>query len=423
MITRRDLLGGIGAGAALALTARGVPRVQASAADAWAGLEAQFQLPAGFAYFNTAGLGACPRAVSDRVKAAMDREEASPSPGHDEEDWTRIRGKCAALLGPSATASEIALISTATEGINIILNGIPLEAGDEVITSTHEHVALAIPLLHKMKTTGIAVRTFEPDPGSPAGTLARVRALVTPRTRAIFVSHVTCTTGQVLPVNELGRLAAERRIWFLLDGAQSLAQFPIDIAATGAHCFTASCHKWLMGPKRTGILWVRRDRLPGLSSVVLGAYSDQSNSLAARELTLRSDAQRFEYGTQNDALVYGVEGACDFVQALGLARIRDHNRRLADSFRSALERAGRAEILSPSDAGARSAIVTFRLPGRDNRQVASTLTGKRLRVRIVTEAGLDAVRASFHVCNTDAHVAALADAVAALSLLPGSSNR
>lgn len=413
MIRRREFLARVGGAGALAAS-RGLAAAQPPATDAWAGLASQFQFPAGFTYFNTAGLGACPRAVSDRVKAAMDREEESPSPGHSEADWTRIRGKCAALLGPAAAPAEIALVSTATEGINIILNGLPLKAGDGIIASTHEHVALAIPLLHKMKTVGIVVRTFEPDLRAPAGTVARVRALLTPRTRAIFVSHVTCTTGQVLPVEDLGRLAAERRVWFALDGAQSLAQFPIDIAATGAHCFTASCHKWLMGPKRTGVLWVRRDRLPELSSCVVGAYSDEANSLADRRLTLRSDAQRFEYGTQNDALVYGIEAACDFVQALGLARIWERNRQLAESFRAALQRLPHVELLSPSDAPSRSAIVTFRVPGRDNREVASAITARRLRVRSVTEAGLDAVRASFHVCNTDAHVAALADAVAAL---------
>ena len=413
-IKRRDFLTGLGTAGTLAMSGRAAAFPQATPDGAWAGLASQFQFPAGFIYLNTAGLGPCPRAVSDRVKAAMDREEESPSPGHNEEDWTRIRGKCAALLGASATASEIALVSTATEGINIILNGIALRPGDEVVTSSHEHVALAIPLLHKIKTAGIVIRTFEPDLRSPAGTVERARALMTARTRLIFVSHVTCTTGHVLPVAELGRLAAERGAWFALDGAQSLAQFPIDVAATGAHCFTASCHKWLMGPKRTGILWVRRDRLPELSSAVVGAYSDQSNSLATRELTLRLDAQRFEYGTQNDALIYGIEAACDFVQGLRLAGIWEHNRQLAESFRAAMARHAHVELLSPADAASRSAIVTFRLPGRDNRQVASALTARRLRVRSVTESGLDAVRASFHVCNTDTDATMLSDAVAAL---------
>ena len=423
MIERRDFLAGLGVAAGAVMTppwphdgvAADLARRGQAASDPWRDVREQFQLPGDYAYFNTAGLGASPRAVTDRVKSEMDREERAPSPGHSESDWARIRGKCASLLGPSCSAGEIALVSTATEGINIILNGLTFKPGDEVITSTHEHPALAIPLLHKIGTAGIVVRTFEPDLGSRIGNVDRIRAALTPRTRLVFISHVTCTTGQIMPLAEIGRLAAERKLWFALDGAQSLAQFPIDIAAAGAHCFTASGHKWLMAPKRTGVLYVRQDRLPDLGSTVVGAYSDQTTSLPERRLTLRSDAERFEYGTQNDALIYGVEAAADFVAALGLRRIWEHNRALAERFRGALQSQKAVELLSPDEPEARSAMVTFRLPGRDNRQVANALTGRRLRVRSVTEAGLDAVRASFHVCNTDEEVERLIEAVAHLT--------
>jgi cysteine desulfurase / selenocysteine lyase len=193
-----------------------------------------------------------------------------------------------------------------------------------------------------------------------------------------------------------------------------MAHFPIDVAATGAHFYTASCHKWLMGPKRTGILYVRRDRLPELASVTVGAYSEQTYSLAEGTVTLRADAQRFEYGTQNDALVYGIEAAADFVAALGLTKIWEHSRALAERFRSTLEKMKSVELVSPAESDARSAIVTFRIAGRDNRLVAGALVARRLRVRSLGEAGLNAVRASFHVCNTDAEVDRLIEGVAAI---------
>jgi selenocysteine lyase/cysteine desulfurase len=423
MIERRDFLAGLGAAAGAAMlpssaagaVATGGARRQQAPSDPWRDLRSQFQFPPGYAYFNTAGLGACPRLVSDRVKAEMDREELSPSAAHSEADWARIRGKCAALLGPSCSAGEIALVSTATEGINIVLNGVTFSPGDEVITSTHEHPAVVIPLLQKMKTARIVVRTFEPDLRSRAGNVERIRALLTPRTRLIFVSHVTCTTGQVLPLADIGRLAAERQLWFAVDGAQSFAQFPIDISATGAHCYAASCHKWLMGPKRTGLLYVRKDRLPDLASTVVGAYSDRTTSLAERKLTLRAEADRFEYGTQNDALIYGIETAADLVAALGLPRIWEYSRAMAERFRTALQARSTVELLSPAEPEARSAMVTFRIPGHNNGQVANALTGRRLRVRSVTEAGLDAVRASFHVCNTDQEVDRLVEAVSQIT--------
>lgn len=365
----------------------------------WQLVRAQFHLAPATAYLNTAGLGGSPFAVTNMVKAMMDREEEAPAPGHSEEDWSRIRAKCAALLGRGCSAEEIALVSTATEGINVILNGLGLVRGDEIITSTHEHVALCIPLLHKMKTAGIEVRTFEPDLKRAQGNVDRIAALMTNRTRLVFVSHVTCTTGQIFPVADIARLAASKGILFALDGAQSLCQFPIDISASGADFYTASGHKWLLGPKRTGILYVRKDRLDALTPTIVGAYSDRANSLLDRRLELRSSAQRFEYGTQNGALIYGLEAAADFVSTIGLDAVWKHNQALAEACVAGLGAIPGVELLSPSEPASRSAMVTFHFPGRDNRQVASTLVQRRLRVRSVTEGGLDAVRVSFHVYN------------------------
>jgi len=370
----------------------------------WQALRRQFQLPPDFAYLNTAGLGASPLAVTQTLTAWTDREEANPAPGHSEDDWSRIRARCATLLGPSCGADEIALVSTATEGINAILNTIPLTRGDEVITSTHEHASLVIPLLHKIQTHGIEVRTFEPDLVRPAGNVDRIAALAGPRTRLIFISHVTCTTGQVMPVADIGRFAAARGMAFALDGAQSLAHLPFDVAATGAHYYAASCHKWLLGPKRTGILFVRRDRLSTAVPTTVGAYSDASSSMRDRRLVLRPGAQRFEYGTQNDALIYGIESAVDFVSSIGVPVTWARNRALAEQCVAGLARVPGIELLSPSEPEDRSAIVTFKVAGRDNRQVASELVRRKLRVRSVTEGGLDAVRASFHVYNDSLEV-------------------
>ena len=406
------LAGGLAAGGGIAASGRSraaAPVWPPGLADQndprfWRVLRRQFQLPADFAYLNTAGLGASPLAVTGTLAAWTDREEANPAPGHSEDDWSRIRARCATLLGPSCSADEVALVSTATEGINAILNTIPLTRGDEIITSTHEHASLVIPLLHKIQTHEIEVRTFEPDLVRAAGNVDRIAALAGARTRLIFISHVTCTTGQLMPVADIGRLAAARGIAFALDGAQSLAHVPFDIASTGAHYYAASCHKWLLGPKRTGILYVRRDRLSSAVPTIVGAYSDAASSMQDRRLVLRPGAQRFEYGTQNDALIYGIESAVDFVSSIGVPIIWARNRALGEQCVAGLGRIPGIELLSPSEPQDRSAIVTFKAAGRDNRQVASELVRRKLRVRSVTEGGLDAVRASFHVYNDEAEV-------------------
>jgi selenocysteine lyase/cysteine desulfurase len=379
----------------------------------WQFIRAQFQLPRETDYLNTAGLGSSPSAVTAMIRTMTDREEQAPSATHSEEDWVRIRGKCAAFLGAGCSADEIALVSTATEGINIILNGIAFERGDEVITSTHEHPALNIPLLHKMKTAGIAIRTFEPDLARAQGNVSRIEALLSKRTRLIFISHVTCTTGQIFPIAEIARLAASRGVLFALDGAQSLCQFPIDIKAAGVDFYTASGHKFLLGPKRTGILYVRKDRLEALTPTIVGAYSEQAASLAARRLELRPNAQRYEYGTQNDALIYGLEAGADFISSIGLPEIWAHNQALTEAALARLGAIPGVKLLSPAEAAYRSAMVSFTLPGRDYRQVAAALAQRHLRIRVVGE--IEAIRASFHVYNDANEVDRLVAAVKELA--------
>ena len=130
-------------------------------------------------------------------------EERAPSAGHDEKIWWDVKERLARLLGPSCRKEDLALISCATEGLNAIINGLPLKKGDEVITSTHEHVAVNVGLLNRMQRDGIVIRLFEPDLVRAQGNVERISGLVSPRTRLILVSHVTCTTGQRFPAPEI----------------------------------------------------------------------------------------------------------------------------------------------------------------------------------------------------------------------------
>jgi selenocysteine lyase/cysteine desulfurase len=417
------IAGGLAMGGGRGRAQEPVPLPDAASPDYWPAVRRLFRLPADFAYLNTAGLGSSPVSVEAVLASRTELEDENPAPGHDEDDFARVRARLAALLGPGCHADEIALVSTATEGINAILNAVPLTAGDEIITSTHEHAGLTIPLLHKIQTHGVVVRTFEPDLERAAGNVDRMARMLSSRTRLIFVSHVTCTTGQVMPVAAIGALASSAGATFALDGAQSLAHVPFDIAATGAHYYAASCHKWLLGPKRTGLLFVRRDRCATATPSIVGAYSDRESAFADRRLVLRPNAQRFEYGTQNDALVYGVEAAAVARERMGGQAIWDHNRSLAERFVRGLAAVPGAHLLSPADPAARSAIVSCRIGGRDNRAVASELVRRRLRVRSVTEAGLDAVRASFHVYNSEAEVDRLTEALREIAAQPPARNR
>jgi selenocysteine lyase/cysteine desulfurase len=377
----------------------------------WKLIRDQFVLDPGWSYLNFGGLGACPLPVLNSLWEWTRTEERAPSAGHDEKLWWGVKEKLARLLSPSCRKEDIALIGCATEGINAIINGLPLRKGDEVVTSTHEHVAVNVGLLNRQQRDGIVIRLFEPDLARAQGNVERVGALINPRTRLILVSHVTCTTGQLFPAPEIAALARSRNVWFAMDGAQAPVCVPFDIVGTGVDFYTSSTHKWLMGPKRTGFLYVRQGMLDALRPVAAGAYSSERNDIGKLEMSLHPTAQRYEYGTQNDALFFALGTAIDFVETIGMPRIWAHNHALAEKFYQGLQDIAGVEITSPREEGCRTAMISFRMKRRTYQQINDDLAKARIRVRSVTEGGLNCIRVSFHVCNHDGEVDRILDAL------------
>jgi cysteine desulfurase/selenocysteine lyase len=161
----------------------------------------------------------------------------------------------------------------------------------------------------------------------------------------------------------------------------------------------------MLGPKRTGLLYVQQDKLPLLNATTVGAYSDASHDILTGELTLHNTAAKFEYGTQNESLYSGLETAAQFLLAIGLEKIREHNRGLAEKFYQGLMKIPNVLIQSPVEEQYRSSMITFKLKNKGYQETANYLTGeKRIRVRVVPEAGVNGVRASFHVYNQEFEV-------------------
>jgi selenocysteine lyase/cysteine desulfurase len=305
----------------------------------------------------------------------------------------------ARLLGKNCRKEDLALVSCATEGVNVIVNGLPLKKGDEIITSTHEHVAVNAALLNRMQKDGIVIRLFEPDLERGLGNVERIANLINGRTRLILISHVTCTTGQRFPEKEIARLAHERGVWFALDGAQAPVNILFDIVDCGADFYTCSTHKWLMGPKRTGLLYVRQGLLDVLRPQMAGMSTCERYDIWKQEMVFKPTAERYEYGTQNDALFYALGKACDFVQAIGPERIWARGRAMAERFHEGLKDIPGVERLSPAEEAYRSCIITFRMKTHDYETVYAHLLKKKIMVRRIQEGKLWAIRVSFFLNN------------------------
>jgi selenocysteine lyase/cysteine desulfurase len=365
----------------------------------WAVLRDQFLLDPDWTFLNFGGLGACPLPVLNSLIEWNQVEERAPSAGHDEKLWNEAKAKLAGLLGKDCRKEDLALIGGATEGVNVIVNGLPLKKGDEVITSTHEHVAVHSALLNRMGKDGIVIRLFDPDMATGTGNLDRIARLISARTRLIFISHVTCTTGQRFPERAIADQARSRGIWFALDGAQAPVNVPFDIVDCGADFYTCSTHKWVMAPKRTGFLYVRQGMLDVLRPQTMGGGSSERYDIWKGELVYHPTAQRYEYGTQNDALFYAMGKAVDFVQAIGVERIWRRGRAMAERFYAGLKEIPGVECLSPEEDAWRSCMIGFRMRSHGYKEINDHLAMDKIRVRSVTEGKLDSIRVSFFLNN------------------------
>ena len=381
----------------------------------WKLVRDQFVLDPDWTYLNFGGLGSCPLPVLKSYDEWSRSEERAPSAGHDEKEWMSVKEKLAAVLGKACRKEDLGLIDCASAGIAMIVNGLPLKKGDEVITSTHEHVALHTALLNRMQREGIVIRIFEPDKASGRTNVDRIAALINPRTRLIFVSHVTCTTGQRFPDKDIAALARSKGVWFALDGAQAPLCVPFDIGETGVDFYTCSTHKWLMGPKRTGFIYVRKEMLDVLRPLTVGGGSNKGYDIRKMEFALHPTVQRFEFGTQNDALFFALGKAIDFVTTIGADRIWKHNHALAERFYAGLKEIAGAEIVSPEEEIYRTSMIGFKMKTIEYTKVNEHLAKDKIKVRTVSEGGADCIRVSFHICNHDGEVTKILDSLKKLA--------
>jgi selenocysteine lyase/cysteine desulfurase len=365
----------------------------------WEVIRQEFGFPEGYVYLNTGGIGSVPRNVRSFFNDAWAQLEMNPTPGHDLNKWNNIKKNIIPFVGKSVDPAELAMIGSATEGINIILNGLPLERGDEIITSTHEHVALYIPLLNQIKRRGVAVKYFEPDMEAGLNNIRRVSDLISKKTKLVFISHRTTTTGQLLPVKEIGELVKSKKIWYALDGAQVPGSMNIEIKDYNADFYTFSCHKWMLGPRRTGVLFVKKEMQDLLAPVNVGAYSDNGMNIKEGTLEFQSSAQRYEYGTQNELLFSGLNESMKFINSVGLKKIQEHNELLSEKFYGDLKKESGSELLSPAEREYRTSMITFRIPGKTINEISGAMGKDNIRVRPVSEAGLNGIRVSFHLYN------------------------
>jgi len=319
---------GVSSWAAMAGILRAAPASGEAANETyWSLVKRQFPLEDGLLYFNAANVCPASRAVLDRY-AQFERDFQSDPAFQNREKYGPIReaarAKTAKLLNVSAR--EIAFTRNTSESNCALVNGIDLKPGDEVIVADHNHQSNKEAWQIRAGREGFLVKvlpTVSPAPSREA-IIAQLEHAITPKTRILATTHVTNVTGLRFPVKEIAELGRRRGLWVHVDGAQTFGSLDIDLMDIGCDSFSASTHKWLMGPLEAGILYVRSGRAAEVwPSIVTAGWSDHLDG-----------ALKFEvFGQQDDPRFAGLDAALDFVNLIGIRNIENRVRWLATYFK------------------------------------------------------------------------------------------
>jgi selenocysteine lyase/cysteine desulfurase len=377
-----------------------------------------FPALANWTYLNCGGMAPLPARVGAellRVPQAVVQEGPLRLQAHDE-DFLGIeaaRATIARFIG--ADADELTFTTQFSTGVNIVVEGLPWQTGDEIIVTDQEHPALLIPVLNVAQRHGLVVRRLPVLPSADA-MLTHFRQLLTSRTRLVAVSHVTTDSGTRLPAAELTALAHEQGSLVLFDGAQSLGQFPLDVRALGCDFYAMVGYKWVLGPYPSGALYLRGPVLDQVAVTWTGSRATRTGGVTmdVNDLVWIPTARRFEYGGRTFAYDTAMAAGVAYVDRLGLANVADHARRLTARLHAGLARIPGARLHSPADLDAATGIATVSLDNVDGVKVSAAL---RERWRIVTRPALrgTSVRVSLAVFVEERDVDLLLDSLAALA--------
>jgi len=365
--------------------------------DLWKLVRMSFPLHENYIYLNNGTMGPSPYSVIEEQQKATLHVDTTGEYG----GWEDAVPALAKFTG--ADEKEICLTHNVTEGINIVCWGLPLKKGDEIIITNHEHVGNALPWLNRARLNGLVIKPVQLAP-TAAETLNRINSLITKKTRVLAVPHIPCTQGQVLPVKEICTLARQKGIFSFIDGAHGPGMLQINLHDMGCDFYASCCHKWMLGPKGTGFLYVKQEKLDDLQAQWVGGYSDTGWDMLSDPPEMKGyvdSAHRYYYGSMSAPLYKGVVAAIDFHQAIGLDVIEARVKSLANYFYENLRQMeDRIELLTPAEETSRGAIVGFRIKNAKGDEFFPYAYRNKIRIRYVAENGLNSYRASFHIYNT-----------------------
>lgn len=382
-------------------------------------------------YLDTAATAQRPRQVIDALAAFYTHDNANPSRAlhslarRADALYEAARSTVARFIHASDPL-EVVWTRGTTEGINLIATAwgnANLRAGDEVLLTVAEHASSMLPWQLAARRAGARVKYLDVD-DSGRIQVESLERLLGPRTRVLCFTHVSNVTGHIAPAAELCRLARAAGAMVMIDAAQSVPHFPIDVQQLGCDFLAFSGHK-MMGPMGVGVLWGRREALDALPPYQAG--SNMAHEVGYDSADWSPGALRFGAGTPNVPGPIGLAAAIGFIETIGPEAFWRHEQALTRHVLDRLRDIPRLRLLGPAEPDGRVSVFSMSPSGMAPLELITRLDRRGIALRAGDLAALPllrrlgaerAARASFYLYNSVAEVDKLFDALA--DLLPGS---
>jgi len=353
---------------------------------------------------NNGGVSPAPRVVQEAMKRHLDFSNTSPAYSMWrilEPQREPVRRRLARFS--KCSPEEIALTRNASEGLQIVQNGLDLSSGDEVLTTTQDYGRMINTFKQRECRDGIVMKQFKiPVPAENDNEIVHLfEKNITPKTKMILMCHMINLTGQILPVKKVVRMARKYDIPVIVDGAHAFAHFDFDMTDLECDYYATSLHKWLCAPHGTGMLYVRKNKIPGL-------WPLQASNECGKD-----DIRKFEeIGTHPAANYLAIGDALTFHQGIGSKNKEARLTYLRDRWAKRLLKHDGITLHTSLNPKKGCAIATVQIEGIETSDVAKHLWSKyRIFVVAINHKEFTGCRITPHVYTTIEEIDRFSDAM------------
>jgi selenocysteine lyase/cysteine desulfurase len=308
-----------------------------------------------------------------------------------DEEREPLRERLAALVNVSP--EEVAINRNATEGLNTVIFGLPLERGDEVVLSPYDYPHMLNAWRQREQRDGLKLNYVQRDlpMADEDAIVERYRKAITPNTKVVHVTHVINWTGQIMPAKRITEIAKAKGCEVIVDAAHSFIHLPLDLSEIGCDYAATSLHKWLCAPFGTGMMFIQKEKI-GKVWPLLGNHEPQSG-----------DIRKFEtLGTRSFAAEMATHDALDFHETIGQERRTARFRHLRRYWTEQVKALRHIRFLTPLDDRFAGGMATFGITGMEAEDIHAHLFNARgLHTSPVKWEQLNGVRVSPHLYTSE----------------------